>query len=97
MKNRFLYSVSLCFVLLLGSCDKVEQVIQGPPFNAIDTSFYNGDFQYYLDSLSPVFEENTNTQRNALIEDFTGHRCAKCPKAAEEAHNIHLSEPNKVL
>ncbi len=34
-----------------------------------------------------VFVSDTNTQRNVLLEDFTGHRCPNCPFAAYTALN----------
>lgn len=34
------------------------------------------------DCLAPTFPANTNTKRNILVEDFTGHKCTFCPVAA---------------
>lgn len=83
--------------LFLGSCDKVEFPYPEAINTDLDTTFYPGNFQYYMDSVKPVFEENTNTQRNAIIEDYTGHRCANCPNAAEEAHTIYETNPSRIF
>jgi len=32
--------------------------------------------------VEPTFDPNTNTKRNILVEDFTGHYCNNCPGAA---------------
>jgi hypothetical protein len=35
--------------------------------------------------------------RKVLIEDFTGHKCQNCPKAAEELHAIQAAFPEQVV
>ena len=44
----------------------------------------------------PIFSENTNANRNVLIEDFTGHKCVFCPAAADLAHALHEADPSRV-
>jgi hypothetical protein len=39
---------------------------------------------------------NTNTDRNILIEDFTGHKCIFCPAAADLAHQLQEANPGRV-
>lgn len=83
--------------LFLGSCDKVENPYPEGIDTSLDTTFYPGNFQYYLDSVRPEFAPNTNTERNALVEDYTGHKCSNCPTAADEAHTLHENNPNRIF
>ena len=78
------------------SCDKVENPypvsIQG------DYSLYpDGDSAHYAQNVWPTFTTNTNTDRNVLIEDFTGHQCIFCPAAADAAHQLELANPGRVF
>jgi hypothetical protein len=88
-------------VLLVTSCDKVEGTYPASPpvtENEGDYSDYpGGDSLDYWNTDGPVFVANQNTQRNVLIEDFTGHKCNNCPPAAEVADNIHNLYPYRVF
>jgi hypothetical protein len=44
-----------------------------------------------------MFDENSNTERNVIIEDFTGHKCVFCPAAADLAHQLHMENPTRVF
>lgn len=92
MKNIFFYVLLACGVLSLNSCDKVSQpyIIK----TDLDTNLYVGNFYDYE---FPTFDENTNTLRNVLIEDFTGHKCSYCPGAAIIAHDITVANPGRVF
>jgi uncharacterized CHY-type Zn-finger protein len=74
-------SFKLILVLALGfyltSCDKVDKPlpIAGAKY---DISLYPGNYQE--DYVYPIFDNNTNTNRNVLLEDFTGHQCGNCKK-----------------
>ncbi len=91
-------TIKLCFLsavfsLLLVSCDEVTNpvIIE----TTLDTSLYtDGNFVEYE---FPTFEENTNTQRNAVIADYTGHTCTFCPPAAISAKNIEDANPDKAF
>ncbi|MFK8039232.1 MAG: Omp28-related outer membrane protein [Crocinitomicaceae bacterium] len=74
------------------SCDKVEQ--PGIPITELDVTLFPGDF---FDYVVPVFDENTNTERNVLIEDFTGHKCTFCPAANTEAAAIETNNPGRAF
>lgn len=65
-------------VVLLASCDYVDSpyIVQGP----------NG-----CTAPEPDFTPRTNPVRKVLIEDFTGHRCGNCPRAAETIHDIQIN------
>lgn len=76
----------------MNSCDKVENPIV-PPLE-IDTTLYPGN---WIDYPWPVFGVNTNTFRNVLIEDYTGHKCPNCPAAAAAASGIETANPGRVF
>ncbi|MDX1348944.1 MAG: Omp28-related outer membrane protein [Putridiphycobacter sp.] len=84
----FFFSVFAFF-----SCDKIEK-----PYiiiTELDTTLYDGgNFENYV---PPSFDVNTNTERNILIEDFTGHQCIFCPAAADVAKAIEDSLPTRVF
>jgi hypothetical protein len=83
-------------VLLVASCDKVENSYPVAE-NQGDYSLYpGGDSLDYWNTDGPVFVANQNMQRNVLIEDFTGHYCSTCPFAADIASDIHDLYPSRV-
>jgi Outer membrane protein Omp28 len=82
---RLIYICLLCVAIT--SCDKVKNAYPaGTAINyGLDTSLYEGNFADYV---APVFTTNTNSNRNVLIEDYTGHKCIFCPAAAVVAKQI---------
>ena len=83
------------FALIFGSissCDRVKQ----PKIlvEDVDPDLYPGNFAEYT---APTFAPNTNTLRNVLIEDFTGHKCSGCPNAAAIAHSLEVANPGRVF
>ncbi|MBD3636171.1 MAG: Omp28-related outer membrane protein [Crocinitomicaceae bacterium] len=74
------------------SCDKIEKPIK--PAVELDTTIYPGNWDDYPE---PVWMQNVNTNRNLVLEDYTGHKCPNCPDAATEAQNIELANPNRVF
>jgi hypothetical protein len=95
MKYYFIFFIPAMFLALSTSCDKVENAY--PEEVLIDTTLYPGVWRDYLDNEYPVFEQNTNTDINVLLEDYTGHTCFNCPPAAEIAHGLHEDNPNRVF
>jgi|TARA_R110000737_G_scaffold352659_1_gene399618 hypothetical protein len=91
MKKALL--VSAIFALVLMACDKVENAYP-PNLTGLDTSLYPNDWATYV---YPTFTPNTNTDRNVLIEDFTGHKCTFCPPAAVIAHDLEDAHPGRVF
>jgi hypothetical protein len=63
----------------------------------LDTTLYPGNWSDYVANEWPQFTANTNTYRNVLIEDFTGHQCVYCPAAADLAHALHEANPSRVF
>jgi hypothetical protein len=47
--------------------------------------------------ISPVDTTSTTKLRKVLIEDFTGHRCVNCPRAAEAVKSIQLLRPGRII
>ena len=89
-------SVVLVSLVVLTSCDKVENPI--PVVNQGDWALYpDGDSAHYVANAWPTFSPNTNTDRNVLIEDFTGHDCKYCPIAADIAHQAQVDHLGRVL
>ncbi len=88
--NLFIY-LSICIIgaLTISSCNK-EDIAYQPNTEDLNPALYPGNFE---DLVVPTFTQNTNTDRNVLIEDFTGSQCTFCPYAADDAHNILLSKP----
>jgi hypothetical protein len=89
-------AIALFFAALVTSCDKVENIY--PPSTGGTWDLYpNGDSAHYAQNEWPTFAANTNTDRNILIEDYTGHQCNFCPAAAVEAESIESANPGRVF
>jgi hypothetical protein len=56
--------------------------------------FPNGNSENYP---WPTWTANSNSVKNILIEDFTGHTCVGCPAASTEASNIESANPGRVI
>lgn len=94
--TRWASVLSITTLLFLStSCDKVE--FPYPEVSVIDTTYYPGLWSDYQENEYPVFENNTNTLRNVLIEDYTGHKCNNCPSAAVIAYDTKGSFPDRVF
>lgn len=86
--------ILILFALTLNSCDKVDKpFIPGTP-TELNTSLYPGDWNSYP---WPTFTANINTNRNILLEDYTGHKCIYCPNAATVAKGIESANPGRVF
>lgn len=82
------------------ACKKENSVIETPSSatkSTLDSSYYPGLFSYYLDSIKPVFTPNTNTDRNALLEHYEGHRCSICDTSIYLATSISNAYPNRAF
>ncbi|PBQ31576.1 hypothetical protein CNR22_07285 [Sphingobacteriaceae bacterium] len=81
--------ISFLFLFLITACDKISHPVQGPPkiFDCIDP-------------LNQVIKTNANKnpdQRKVLLEDFTGHYCPNCPRAAKVAETLMEQNPGNVI
>jgi hypothetical protein len=91
MKNTFLFLVFISFIGIIG-CDKIDNPIP-PVFGDLDWSLYPSDSNNYLtlynfDDPSSNWATNSNTSKNILLEDYTGHKCTNCPAAAVIAKQL---------
>ncbi len=100
MKRFLLASGVLATLIFSGSCDKVSNPFpKNGTTSSLDWSLYpDGDSAYYVSQgLWPTFAANTNTLKNVMIEDYTGHRCNNCPNAANLLHNLVDANPSRVF
>lgn len=98
MKKLVIFSAVLAAVII--SCDKVTNAY--PPnavSSTLDWSLYpGGDSAYYVaQGLWPTFTASTNTQRNVLIEDFTGHQCVNCPASTANMEQLIATNPEHIF
>lgn len=93
---KFLFFTSILLALVVSSCDKVDNPYPVQQSLELDTTLYPGNWNDYLATEWPTFAANTNTNRNILIEDFTGHTCVFCPAAADLAHQLYLDNPGRI-
>lgn len=95
--NYFLPSLCIIFSLLFMGCDKIDNAYPAVASTELDQSLYPGDWADYVANEWPTFTANTNTYRNVLIEDFTGHTCVNCPPANTLAENLSENNPGRVF
>lgn len=98
-KYSILFSIIFAIVCFTTSCDKVDKIYEPSDYQTeLDTVLYPGNWQTYLDTEWPNFDTITaSSDRNILIEDFTGHNCQYCPQAGTDAHAIHTQYPDRVF
>lgn len=95
--NQFFWMILVSALLFTSACDKVDEPYEEQVNIEVDTTLYPGLWENYNDEEYPDFPENTNTNVNVLVEDYTGHTCNNCPTAADIAHGIHEDNPNRVF
>lgn len=84
--------------LLFSGCDKVENIYPETYNSDLNTALYPGDWNDYVNNEWPDFSTiDATTQRNILLEDFTGHNCQSCPAAAIAVHTQHEQNPERVF
>lgn len=91
---KYIVFYFLALVLVISSCDRVENPIPVDKAN-YDITLFPGN--YATEYNYPTFGTNNNTNVNVLIEDFTGHQCGNCPPAAVVAKNIEAANPGRVF
>lgn len=96
MKLKLFIPLLTIALIAFNSCDKIDNPYL-PQYVDIDTTLLDGvDIVGYKSSYWPTFKQNTNTDRNILIEDYTGHKCVNCPEAAVELKQIIESNPERI-
>jgi hypothetical protein len=97
---KWLLAGGLMGILTLASCDKVTNAY--PPgtqtTGGLDWTLYPGgdSLDYVNQGHWPTFTANTNTLRNVLIEDFTGHQCANCPASTANMEGLIATNPTRI-
>lgn len=93
----FIFVITCLSAAFFSSCDKIDNPYL-PQYVDVDTTLLSGvTLKEYKNTLWPTFSPNTNTNRNVLIEDFTGHKCVNCPFAAKTAREIEAANENRVF
>jgi hypothetical protein len=98
MKKILIFAAVIAVVI--SSCDKVKNAYPpGAVSSSLDWSLYpDGDSAHYMSQgLWPTFSANTNTQRNVLIEDFTGHQCVNCPASTANMEQLIATNPEHIF
>src|SRR4051812_33833558 len=82
----FLFSALAVLFLMFTSCDKVKHPKEGKT-NSTDTL------------IAPVIQTNAASRlvKKVLVEDFTGHFCGFCPRAARKAETLVAQYGNKLV
>ena len=64
---------------MMSSCDKIDTPLQKAP-----------GITGCIDTLTQIVKSNAGKSnfRKVLLEDYTGHKCPNCPRAAEIAENL---------
>ncbi len=93
--------ITLFAFALLVSCDKIDSPVLESPGDAEPGSIesLNWDLFPELDPETYEFSEfpaMTGTEKDVLLEDYTGHKCNNCPTAAITAENIEDENPGRV-
>jgi hypothetical protein len=87
MKQYFLYTIIIFLSLIFNSCDYVQNPHPLINANVADTATCP----------LPAFTVLTSHVKKILIEDYTGHTCGNCPKAAIQLHEIDSIYPGKII
>lgn len=85
--KKVLYSIGLVVGITFTACDYVNDPYPETNANVSDTTTCP----------APVFPALTSHIKKILIEDFTGHTCGNCPKAAKQLHEIDSIYPGKII
>lgn len=78
MKRSFLFFIALSSFL---ACDYIDDPIEGMTGPVGPCNIQQVEFK------------GDSVQRNALVEDYTGHRCNNCPRASQAIKDIEQALP----
>ena len=76
--NKKIIGLSLLVCTYFYSCDIIEE-----PFITVQDEVSD-----YCESFSFSTEPNNSPMRKILLEDYTGHTCGNCPRAAEKTYEL---------
>lgn len=92
--KKLVYMAAAVALFFATSCDHVDNIYPETFNSDLNQSYFTGDWNDYVTNYWPDFDTITaSSNRNVLIEDYTGHTCTGCPAAAEFAH-ANIVEPN---
>lgn len=99
MKRLLIASLLFAGIGFYSSCDKVDNPYPNTVSTTLDWSLYpGGDSTAYVTAgLWPTFTANTNTLRNVMIEDFTGHKCVNCPASTANMEQLIATNPSRIF
>lgn len=83
--------------VFIASCDKVENPYPDVPAQGTYALYPDGDSAHYAANAWPTFSANTNTDRNVLVEDFTGHGCAPCAAVGDHLETLVHDNNGRVV
>lgn len=87
MRTIYLYSYILFISLSVTSCDYISNPFPPSNTNLGDTS----------SCPTPTFPTITTHIKKTLVEDYTGHTCTNCPKAAQQLYEADTTYKEKVI
>ncbi len=80
----------LIIATFIVSCDYVNNAI--PPSTAASGTAGGAG----VDLTDSIISSNPS-QRKAMVEDYTGHKCGNCPAAAQKLFSLESTYPNKII
>lgn len=83
MKKHILPVFALAAALWFSGCDIVDDPVK---------TSANG-----CTIAEPTFTPRNNPVKKILVEDFTGHRCGNCPRAAEKIHDLETQYGDQII
>jgi len=99
MKQFLFIVLAFTSVVFYSSCDRVKFTVPKSGTSGLNWSLYpDGDSAFYVSQgLWPTFAANTNTLRNVLIEDFTGHGCQSCPNQTANMESLIATNSSRIF
>lgn len=92
MKKLFIFL--LLVAAGLTGCDKIKNPYPKGAVTNLNTALFPGNWaDYPWPDLSNGFSSN----RNVVLEDYTGHKCVFCPNAATIAEGIESADSTRVF
>ncbi len=85
--KKLVFGAVIVGSVIFTSCDYVQNPYPTVNANLADTTTCP----------APLFSAVTNHVKKILIEDFTGHTCGNCPKAAKELYEIDSIYPGIII
>lgn len=85
--KKVIFTAIIAFAISITSCDYVSNPYPERNANIGDTA----------SCPSPTFPVITTHTKKILIEDYTGHACPNCPRAARNIDTLETQNPGKII